>query len=454
KNDVEILDLLKRYHIDETIYGLGYTKLREIRKSLGLLGTRQQGHTIDTVAEDLKDLRELFPKAGFREMKSQIFDRKGGKKVSRAVVTKFFDEHEPISYKQARMGKNLKRKQFWAAGVNAIWCMDQHDKWKSKWGLCLHVAVDPFSGYLLWLRIWWNNSNPIVVGNYYLETVESLGCRYHVPLITQSDPGTENVRVANAHSFIRQYLDPALGEFIQHIYKRGHNNVKAEIEWSQLRRRWSPGFENILEYGLENGWFDPANPVQVLIFRFTFIPWLQLELDRYRNRVNNTSKRKMAHKLTPHGRPADIHFRPNDFDESRDFKVLVPPTILEETRATYIDENHRVLQLVPPSFYAVAQAAYTALGSPVVNEKNVWQVYTDLLGSVEQGILNDAIPVALVKEWSEAVLGGGEETADDRAAVEAQELQGGTQGPPSTPVGKELDMDGPTPYGFMKVGED
>ncbi|KAF6740840.1 hypothetical protein DFP72DRAFT_1087068 [Ephemerocybe angulata] len=162
----------------------------------------------------MQELRELFPNAGLRDAKSLLLDRKQ-LKVPRSVLEEYFEEYEP-KLKRERLARNLKRKQFWAAGVNALWCMDQHDKWKYKFGLGLHLAVDPFSGYLLWLRVWWNNSNPILICNYYLETVESLG---YVPLLTQSDPGTENTRVANAQSFLRQFLDPSLAGLIQHVWK-------------------------------------------------------------------------------------------------------------------------------------------------------------------------------------------------------------------------------------------
>lgn len=92
-----------------------------------------------------------------------------------SLIEEYFESFEP-ELKIARLGRKLKRAQFYAAGINVLWCMDQHDKWKYKFGLCLHVCVDPFSGYLLWLRVWWNNSNPLVICRYYLETVASLGC--------------------------------------------------------------------------------------------------------------------------------------------------------------------------------------------------------------------------------------------------------------------------------------
>lgn len=79
---------------------------------------------------------------------------------------------------QSRMGRKFKRRRFWAAGVNDIWAMDQHDKWKH-FGLYLHVAVEPFSGRILWLKIWWTNRNPRLITSYYLEAARREGGEYH-----------------------------------------------------------------------------------------------------------------------------------------------------------------------------------------------------------------------------------------------------------------------------------
>ncbi|KAJ7780799.1 hypothetical protein DFH07DRAFT_685641, partial [Mycena maculata] len=84
-------------------------------------------------------------------------------------------------------------------------------------------------------------------------------------------------------------------------------NVIPEIGWSQLRHRFTPGFEDILDVGVNNGWYDPdilleayvmplllclvfTNPMLdcSLVFHWVFIPWLQKELDSYCDRVNNT----------------------------------------------------------------------------------------------------------------------------------------------------------------------
>ena len=91
---------------------------------------------------------------------------------------------------QHRKSRRLKRSIFWTAGLHDIWVFDQHDKWRC-FQLFLHVGIEPFSGRILWLKIWWTNHNPRLICGWYCDTVQSLGCNYLHPvsivsLVTQS----------------------------------------------------------------------------------------------------------------------------------------------------------------------------------------------------------------------------------------------------------------------------
>lgn len=116
-------------------------------------------------------------------------------------------------------------------------------------------------------------------------------------LVTQSDLGTENFGIANGHTLLRQWHDPALQGTLQHRWMRTKKNVMPEITWPQLRHRFTPGFENLLDAGVHNGWYDAGNTLQIMIFRWIFIPWLQRELNAYKDRVNNTAKRRDRNKV-------------------------------------------------------------------------------------------------------------------------------------------------------------
>ena len=75
-------------------------------------------------------------------------------------------------------------------------------------------------------------------------------------LITQSDLGSENYGIANAQSVLHQWHDPNLEATVQHWWIYSKKNVKPEIVWSQFRRRFTLGFEKIIQEGVTVGWYD------------------------------------------------------------------------------------------------------------------------------------------------------------------------------------------------------
>ena len=82
-------------------------------------------------------------------------------------------------------------------------------------------------------------------------------------MVTQSDPGTENFRIANAQTMLCQMHDPTLTGFVQHCWMRTKKNIMPEIAWSQLWRHFTPGFETLLEEGVTSGLYDPDNMLQL-----------------------------------------------------------------------------------------------------------------------------------------------------------------------------------------------
>ena len=83
-----------------------------------------------------------------------------------------------------------------------------------------------------------------------------------IPIITQSDPSTENYGVTDAHTVMQQCLDPSLANTLQHHFASGHNNILSEIKWSVFHCDFSPGFEDMLEHGVQSGWYDVNNTLE------------------------------------------------------------------------------------------------------------------------------------------------------------------------------------------------
>ncbi|KAF8529989.1 hypothetical protein JB92DRAFT_2825664 [Gautieria morchelliformis] len=325
----EILKHILDRHIDSTRHGLSLKSLKRMRKILGLQSTRQQAHTLETAAAALLRVRARYPKAGTRDMITQAF-REENIKVSRHVVSQFFKEYEPEGIRE-RKANRLKRKRFWAAG-----------------------------GLILWIKVWWTNKNAQLILHYYLEQASKLGA---IPMVTQSDPGSENYGMANAHTTLRHMLDPSLEGTHQHQWMRQHNNVKPEISWSQLRRRFTPGFEDLLEQGVQSCLYDPDNRVDVMVFHWLFIPWFQAELDAWKDTHNTAPKHADKNKILPHGRPQLIFEAPHMYD-SMDFKVGVTPEAIEDIWAFYTPAQDPVFNLVPRILIIWFSRYTVRLGAP------------------------------------------------------------------------------------------
>ncbi|KAJ7882973.1 hypothetical protein B0H14DRAFT_3082462 [Mycena olivaceomarginata] len=243
---------------------------------------------------------------------------------------------------------------FWAAGVYDIWAVDQYDKWKYKFGLALYSGIGPFIGRINWMKVWWTNSNPRLILSYYLDTVAEAG---FMPLISQNDPVNENIGLANGHTLLRRWHDPCLLNTLQHRRMNEKMNVMPEIGWSQLRHRFTPGFEDVLDIGVKNGWHDPSILLQVipsLVFRWVFIPWLQKEL-------NNTAKRADRNKVLPHGAPNDMYAFPEKL-----WGISVDPDSIAHVRNLYAPPDHQVFQPAPNDFAQLAAEFYVEIGQPPI----------------------------------------------------------------------------------------
>ncbi|KAJ7075212.1 hypothetical protein B0H15DRAFT_792147, partial [Mycena belliarum] len=352
--------------------------LRLVQKrthTLGLLGSRQQGATAEAILPFYHEIRTRFPTMGARAMVATLRQQYNFK-VSERFLGRFLKDIEPEEVHR-RLGKHFKRKRFWAAGVMDIIAFDQHDKW-GRFGLWFHLGMDPFPGRIMWLKVWWTNRNPKLVTSYYIKATRAAG---GISLITQSDLGSENYGIANCHTQTRHRLDPSLEGTLQHRWLGETHNIKPESTWSQMRRQFTPGFENILDSGVARGLYNVNRPLEKLVFRWLAIPWLQAELDSWVERYNSTPRRRDKNKILPHGIPDMINAKPELFG-TKDYKVLVPPALFDEMEQKWAPPDDPVFLLTPPVFAAKIQQLYRNLGQPTVTSYNFWDIYVALLDHI------------------------------------------------------------------------
>ncbi|KAG8779464.1 hypothetical protein FRC12_024225 [Ceratobasidium sp. 428] len=354
---------------------LSVWKYREFRKQLGLLSVREQAHTVETVAAVITAARARHPNAGLRDLMKILTEESVGRelRVPRRVIREWMEQNEPEAV-AARKGKVIKRRQFFSNGPNEIWAIDQHDKWK-RFGMWMHVGLDVFSGRVLWLKVYWTNSNPRLICHYYMDAIREHG---GMPLLTHSDPGTENFGVANAQTLLRHLHDPTLFGTSQHRWLRKHSNIKPEIFWSQLRRRWSEGLETILQIGIDQGWYDSHSNLQMLIFRWVWMPVVQYELDAFKQRYNTSAKRSNTKTVLPAGRPKYIHEFPEQYGGEQ-LMIKIKPEHVAVAEREFCEPGHPVFQWTPPNFNQLACRFYVEMGEPMLTRETGWQCYHGLL---------------------------------------------------------------------------
>ncbi|THH04666.1 hypothetical protein EW146_g10119 [Bondarzewia mesenterica] len=233
-----------------------------------------------------------------------------------------------------------------------------------------------------------------------------------MPLLTQSDLGTENHGVANGHTTLRHLHDPSLAASLQRKFLGGHRNIKPEIAWRQVCQRWAPGFEDLLDFGVNSGLYNPDDPLERMVFHHIFILWLQKELDKFRLHFNNSKPRYDRNKVLPHERPDNIFECLEDFG-TVDFSVKVDPNHLSSVRNQFAPPDHFVFDLVPPEFFQLASQFEAEMGNPEVTEDNIWVIYSELVFYFHAVEGQDDLNVALSARSTEPAPPGGLGVDDD-----------------------------------------
>ena len=132
----------------------------------------------------------------------------------------------------ARLRKQLRRRQYVNQGPNYLWHLDRYDKLKP-FGFCIHAAIDGYSRRILWLEVSNTNNNPKVVGQYYLSCVKELG---GVPRCIRGDCGTENLYIAGMQRFFHDGGQDSFSGERSFMYGRSVSNQRIEAWWSYLRK--------------------------------------------------------------------------------------------------------------------------------------------------------------------------------------------------------------------------
>ena len=193
--------------------------LRHLKRMLREIGLFRRnnysniGYVVDFVHSQIANSGQLH---GYRWMYEKCQARNiHCKKEDIRVILGILDPEGTAQRRKRR----LLRRSYSSKGPDYLWHIDSYDK-LSRYGVCINGCVDGFSRRVMWLNVYHTNSDPRMIGGYYLEVVQSLcGC----PRIICGDAGTENTYVRDIQRFLRLDNDDAMAGY--NSYMEGRSTV-------------------------------------------------------------------------------------------------------------------------------------------------------------------------------------------------------------------------------------
>ncbi|KAN0139571.1 hypothetical protein V8E53_002600 [Lactarius tabidus] len=313
------------------------------------ISTHQQKHTVQSIAPLVAEIKKHFPNRGAETIRKALL-LENNIRVLRPIISDYLRLSEPDAI--------FKRWTFIAIGPNKMWSLNQHNKFKC-YGLFFHISLDLFPGVIHWCKVWWTVRNPKLIACFYLDTAQSIG---GIPLVTQSDLGTENVNVTYAQTVLCHQMEPSLDGSIQHQWFCKHRNIKPEIH--------------------------------CLLFCFIFIPFIQQEVDVWVHQQNWTKHRADQKKVLPNGIPMLILQKPHKW-KAVDYKIPIPPETFDKIERKYAPPSDPVFELVPYMFAQQANTVWTAMGSPQPKFDNTWEIYLSMHDALRAVTEHDTLHLIL-----------------------------------------------------------
>ena len=129
-----------------------------------------------------KQYSDLLEVALFIEGKMETSDKLHGYKlmhlkciqsgytVTQETVRLLLQIIDPLGVQLRSRGK-LRRRIYTNPGPDFMWHIDSYDKLKP-YDNCVNGCIDGYSRYIIWLEAFKTNSDPAVIGSYFMSAVE------------------------------------------------------------------------------------------------------------------------------------------------------------------------------------------------------------------------------------------------------------------------------------------
>lgn len=194
----EILDFMKRD------YGEYAWSLRTLDRRLNYFEIRRTDTNVsveevkEAVEKEIDGPGQLL---GYRAMYNKIRQKYHLNVPRNLVHAVMFDvDPEGLASRDPTARKRKIKGNFTTRGTDFVHSMDGHDKLmgyqNSTFPLAIYGSIDTASRKILWLKIWYSNSDPMRIGRWYLEHLYQTK---RIASMLRIDKGTETGVMATIH---------------------------------------------------------------------------------------------------------------------------------------------------------------------------------------------------------------------------------------------------------------
>ncbi|PLW44925.1 hypothetical protein PCASD_09126 [Puccinia coronata f. sp. avenae] len=344
--------------------------------------------TLEQLYEAVHHIRNylLHNNTGYRRMKT-LLARNYNIRIPRQIVYDLLRDIDPEGM-TARLRKTCKRRVFRTHGPNHVWAIDGHDKLK-RFGITVYGFIDAWSRKILGLFVHITNNDPRHVGVYFLQLVSKIG---GVPLKVTADYGTETCDVSMYQmSLSHQFGGITLEEATKRMHHtKSTRNQKIEALWSQMMTQHNRSIIDHIMTEIENGYYDPEDPIQKLLFLFLWIPAFQASADIWVDLNNNARKRRDNRISQPTGCSPDYSYStPESFGTVDQLVPVDNQQVQKHLEEDYPDIGSMFTH-TPPWFHSVASELMTHLSLHVdtITVGNVWEVFHRMIPYIQDHFCN------------------------------------------------------------------
>ncbi len=277
-----------------------------------------QSTSLQNVSEAVKkELEGPGRLLGYRAMYHKL-QNEHDIRVPRHLIHNMMAHFDPDGLEARNLQKRHKRKKkpFEWDGPLSLVTLDGHDKLcvYQNWTfpLAVYGCLDTFSRKILFLFLSHSNSDPLIIGNKYLEYLTETQV---LPNTLRIDRGTETGKMASIHVFLRSKFGD-LDDAVDSIVFGPSTTNKIERWWRDLHERLEKYFKQQLSELLSNREYDPQNLLDRKLLYYVYKPIIERECLIFVEYWNSHRIREQKDLVLPTGIPNHMFSFPEKYGAS------------------------------------------------------------------------------------------------------------------------------------------